>query len=228
MRYPDIKHLMRRVFAKLDAEPVLLSVPLREGSSAPFLFERRDLQTLTSGMISDPQWAILALGIFEELDAGGVAGITGLMSRFLDPGAPISYRPMSFAMDIASGVGAARKAEIVQQAQTALLKDYLNFPMPQLESVVDGLDLGDAFREPPVSDVPVLVLSGTLDGRTYPESQREAVAGLQKVHIVTIEDAGHNLFMSSPEVTKVIQSFMRGDTVGVTRIKVDIPAPDFD
>ena len=228
MRYPDIKHLMRRVFAKLDAEPVLLSVPLREGSSAPFLFERRDLQTLTSGMISDPQWAILALGIFEELDAGGVAGITGLMSRFLDPGAPISYRPMSFAMDIASGVRAARKAEIVQQAQTALLKDYLNFPMPQLESVVDGLDLGDAFREPPVSDVPVLVLSGTLDGRTYPESQREAVAGLQKVHIVTIEDAGHNLFMSSPEVTKVIQSFMRGDTVGVTRIKVDIPAPDFD
>ena len=94
--------------------------------------------------------------------------------------------------------------------------------------MVDGLDLGDAFREPPVSDVPVLVLSGTLDGRTYPESQREAVAGLQKVHIVTIEDAGHNLFMSSPEVTKVIQSFMRGDTVGVTRIKVDIPAPDFD
>ena len=228
VRYPDIKGLMLRVYAKLEAEPVLLTVPLKDGGTAPFLLERRDMQTITSGMISDPQWAILALGIYEELDAGGVAGITGLMARFFDPGAPISYRPMSFAMDIASGVGEARNAEIARQAQTALLKDYLNFPMPQLDGVVDGLDLGDAFRDPPVSDVPVLVLSGTLDGRTYPESQREAVSGLKNAHIVTIENAGHNLFMSSPEVTTVIQSFMRGDTIEVDLIKVEIPQPDFD
>jgi len=227
-RYPDIKGLMLRVYAKLEAEPVLLTVPLKDGGTGPFLLERRDMQTITSGMISDPQWAILALGIYEELDAGGVAGITGLMARFFDPGAPISYRPMSFAMDIASGVGEARKAEIARQAQAALLKNYLNFPMPQLDGVVEGLDLGDVFRDPPVSDVPVLVLSGTLDGRTYPESQREAVSGLKNAHIVTIENAGHNLFMSSPEVTTVIQSFMRGDSIEVDRIKVEIPKPDFD
>lgn len=226
-QYPNIKAMLRRVHSKLDAAPVMLSVPLKDGSEAPFLLERRDLQQLMSGMISDPQWAILGLGMYAELDAGGATGITSVMARFIDPGAPISYRPMTFAMDVASGAGASRTAEIVQQAETSLLKDYLNFPMPHLDNYVPGLDLGDAFREAPISDVPTLVLSGTLDGRTYPESGREAVSGLSNAHIVTLNYAGHNLFMSSPEVTALIEAFMRGEVMTTDTITVEIPEPDF-
>ncbi len=226
-QFPDIKALLSRVHAKLDANPVMLSVPLKDGGKAPFLLERRDLQQLMSGMISDPQWAILGLGMYAELDAGGSSGITSIMARFIDPGAPISYRPMTFAMDIASGAGASRTAEIERQAETSLLKDYLNFPMPQLDTYVPGLDLGDAFREAPISDVPVLVLSGTLDGRTYPESGREAVSGLSNAHIITLKNAGHNLFMSSPEVTALIEAFMRGEAMTTDTLTVEIPEPDF-
>lgn len=226
-QYPNIKAMLRRVHSKLDAAPIMLSVPLKDGSEAPFLLERRDLQQLMSGMISDPQWAILGLGIYAELDAGGATGITSVMARFIDPGAPISYRPMTFAMDVASGAGASRTAEIVRQAETSLLKDYLNFPMPHLDNYVPGLDLGDAFREAPISDVPILVLSGTLDGRTYPESGREAVSGLSNAHIVTLNNAGHNLFMSSPEVTALIEAFMRGEVMTTDTITVEIPEPDF-
>ena len=35
-----------------------------------------------------------------------------------------------------------------------------------------------------------------------------------------VENAGHNLFMSSPEVTERIQAFMRGQP-GVERIRID-------
>jgi len=226
-QYPNIKAMLRRVHSKLDAAPVMLSVPLKDGSNAPFLLERRDLQQLMSGMIADPQWAILGLGIYAELDAGGSTGITSIMARFIDPGAAISYRPMTFAMDVASGAGPSRTAEIVRQAETSLLKDYLNFPMPHLDNYVPGLDLGDAFREAPISDVPTLVLSGTLDGRTYPESGREAVSGLSNAHIVTLNNAGHNLFMSSPEVTALIEAFMRGEAMTTDTITVEIPEPDF-
>lgn len=226
-QFPDIKALLSRVHAKLEANPVMLSVPLKDGGKAPFLLERRDLQQLMSGMISDPQWAILGLGMYAELDAGGSSGITSIMARFIDPGAPISYRPMTFAMDIASGAGASRSAEIERQAETSLLKDYLNFPMPQLDNYVPGLDLGDAFREAPISDVPILVLSGTLDGRTYPESGREAVSGLSNAHIITLKNAGHNLFMSSPEVTALIEAFMRGEAMTTDTLTVEIPEPDF-
>lgn len=221
--YPDINGLMRRVHAKLDAAPVMLSVPLEDGGTAPYLLERRDMQQIASGMISDPQWAILGLGIYAELDQGGASGITGLMARWIDPDAPISYRPMSFAMDIASGVGAARKQVINEQAKSSLLADYLNFPMPHLDGVVPNLDLGDAFREAPTSDVPTLVLSGTLDGRTYPESQLEAVSELSQTEVVTIRNAGHNLFMVSPKVTARIQEFMRGEISAVNEIEVELP-----
>ncbi|MEM9938248.1 MAG: alpha/beta hydrolase [Pseudomonadota bacterium] len=224
-RYPDIIGLIRRVHGKLERQPLMLSIPQRDGSTAPFFLERRDMQQFTSGLISDPQRALIALELYTELDTGSTAIITQLLSRFLEPNTPVSLRPMNFAMDNASGTGAARKAEIMRQADTALLKDYLNFPMPQLDGYVPGLDLGDEFREAPVSHVPTLVLSGTLDGRTYVESQREAVAGLSNVHILTIENAGHNLFMASPDVTEVIQIFMRGDDLSADKITIDLPEP---
>lgn len=111
---------------------------------------------------------------------------------------------------------------LLKQAETSLVGRYLNHEV-ELEDVKPELNLGPDFRKDPVSDVPVLLLSGTLDGRTYVESQREAVIGLKNVHIVTVENAGHNLFMSSPEVTTTIQTFMRGDPVETNKITIEFP-----
>jgi len=63
-----------------------------------------------------------------------------------------------------------------------------------------------------------------LDGRTYPDSQREATAGFSNLTPVTIENAGHNLFMVSQEVTETILAFMRGETIEKTRLSVELPA----
>jgi len=131
---------------------------------------------------------------------------------------------MSIATDIASGTGPERRAMLLKQAEKGLVGRYLNHEV-ELEDVRPDLNLGPDFRTDPISDVPVLLLSGTLDGRTYVESQREAVTGLSNAHIVTVENAGHNLFMSSPEVTETIQIFMRGEPVEKTVITV--PFPDF-
>lgn len=58
-----------------------------------------------------------------------------------------------------------------------------------------------------------------------PESQREAVAGLDPLQAITVVDAGHNLFMVSPEVTAAIERFMRGEPIASAQIA--IAAPDF-
>ena len=129
---------------------------------------------------------------------------------------------MPVLMDLASGTGKRRRARIERQARSALLGSWLNFSL-HLEGVVPSLDLGDGFRRKPVSDVPLLLLSGTLDGRTYIESQREAVSGLKNRQLVTVTNAGHNLFMSSPQVTEEIRSFMRGEPVHGSEIVVDLP-----
>lgn len=106
--------------------------------------------------------------------------------------------------------------------QSAVLKSSLNFTLHLLDAAPE-YDLGDDLRTKPVSDTPVLIISGTLYGRTYVESQLEATADLRHRQAATLKNAGHNLFMSSPEVTVAIQGFMRGQNVDGRVIEVDSP-----
>lgn len=221
--YPDIAGLMRRVHARLDAEPLVVSVPQEDGSMVEIRVDRRDAQRFASGLVSDPQYASLMLMIYASLDAGDTTLLTMVLQRFGVSNGPIELGAMSTAMDIASGIDAERLAEVERQAETSVMGAYLNFPMPQLSGVWADFDLGDEFRTPPAGDTPVLLLSGTLDGRTYVESQAESVARLENVTIVTVENAGHNLFMSSDEVHGAIHEFMRGETVDDQTIEIDLP-----
>lgn len=222
-KYPNVKALIARVLNQLEETPLLVQVPTREGEAAPFLLQKRDLQKYTSALVADPARVVWILDIYRSLDEGDTAPLIALLQRAIDPSdTAISFRPMTTLMDVASGSGADRREMITQQAETALLGLHMNFSM-HLETVDPSLDLGEDFRRPPVSDVPTLVLSGTLDGRTYLESGQEATAGLSNRQTVIVENAGHNLFMLSPEVTETIQDFMRGQEVDGRTILVDLP-----
>ena len=95
--------------------------------------------------------------------------------------------------------------------------------MPQALTELEQIDLGDDFRAKPESSIPTLVLTGSLDGRTYPESQREATSGLTNATHITVQGAGHNLFMASPEVEEVMSSFLSGQPVTRSTIEVSVP-----
>ncbi|MFY0638733.1 alpha/beta fold hydrolase [Maricaulis maris] len=221
--YPDIAGLMRRVHAQLEAEPILIQVPQEDGPAIPFLLQRHNVQQFSSGLIADPANAGLLPALYASLEQGDTTLATRLLGFFWTPGEPLSLNAMSTAMDIASGIDADRLAAVEAQAETSLLGLYLNFPMPQLNDAVDGLDLGADFRTGPTGDTPVLLLTGTLDGRTYPQSQREAVADLSDVTRVVVRNAGHNLFMTTPEVGEVMHRFMRGEPMDDTEIVIDLP-----
>lgn len=223
-KYPDVKALIARVHANLEAAPLMLEIPAKTGDTAPYLLQRRNMQQFTSALAADPARAALILNVYDQLDQGDTSMITGLLQQAVDPtDTAISMRPMSFLMDVASGSGEARREMLWNQADTALLGAQMNFSLP-LETVDPSLDLGDAFRTPPVSDVPTLVLSGTLDGRTFLKSGNEATAGLSARQVVIVENAGHNLFMMSPEITETIQAFMRGENVDGQNLTVDLPS----
>ncbi len=220
--YPDIKALMRRVHARLDASPVMMSVPVKDGA-ADMLLTREVMQLSASASIADPQGAARLLMLYLAVDAGITEPVAGLIGRFITPGAPESFRLMPLAMDIASGIGAKRRSTVSREADAALLGDLLNYPMPQLSGALD-LDLGDAFRKAPQSSIPALLLIGTLDGRTYPPEQSAATAGLRRLKTVTVVNAGHNLFMVSKEITETIKRFMRREAIEKSEIVVDAPS----
>jgi len=224
--YPDVKALMRRVLAKLEANPVMLHLEGADGENIDYLLQKQTMQMMTSALISDPERVVMLLQLYTAADAGIYDPIAGLVKRFfLEPQPQVSWKAMSLAMDVASGIGDERLARVEREAKDALLGDLLNFPMPHLRGVFKDFELDDDFRKAPVSDVPTLLLTGTLDGRTYPKAQQEAVAGLTNVSTVIVQNAGHNLFMSSPEVTQTIQRFMRGEEIGDTTI--ELPLPNF-
>ena len=222
-RYSDIAGMVRRVLSRLDDEPVLVDIPQRDGSTAQLLVQRHHAQQFASMLISDPQNAAILLALFASLDGGDTRLLSGLLQRFHTPNETIGLRPMPTAMDIASGIDSARLAAFQREAATGLVGGYLNFPMPQVFGAWDGFDLGDDFREAPMGETEVLVVSGTLDGRTYVDSQSEAVSGLSNAHIVTVHNAGHNLFMSSDEVHATIHAFMRREGDLVSDITVELP-----
>lgn len=226
--YPDIAGLIQRVNARLEVEPLLVHVPQREGDPVPFLVQRRHAQQMGSALISDPGFAALALAMYASLDQGDDRMVTGVLARFqsmgfLALGEPITLRAMPTAMDLASGISATRLTEFEQQRESALFGSQLNFPMPHILGAWNNFDLGESFRTGPAGNTPVLLLTGTLDGRTYPQGQAEAVSGLSNVTQVTIQNAGHNLFMSSPDVHDVIHQFMRDETIEPSMLSVDLP-----
>lgn len=222
MIYPDIKALIGRVHDTLESDPMLLHLTMKDGAEVDYLLQRRDMQQLASAMISDPWRVNRLLGLYLAVDHGITAPLELTFSQFVESGKPISLDPMSTAMDIASGMTRGRRDEVARQAETALLKDYLNFSY-HYDGIAPELDLGDDFRTKPESDVPVLLLSGTLDGRTYIESQLEAVSELGNLNTITVENAGHNLFMSSVEVQEAINRFLEGKPVLKDVISIDLP-----
>ncbi|QBY05705.1 alpha/beta fold hydrolase [Thalassotalea sp. HSM 43] len=222
--YPDVIALAKRVNNKLQDKPITLTVPQKDGKSVEFLFQKRHMQGIASATISDPhRYVAMLLSIYSEIDNGTTAMLPSIIERAGLLNDKVSFDIMSFAMDVASGVTDERLTLIEQQAPDSVVGKMLNFPMPQLNKVIPGLDLGDDFRAKPKSDVATLLLSGTLDGRTYMQSQYEATAGLTNVTKVTVKNAGHNLFMLSPKVTDTIKAFLADKPIEDKEIEFVLP-----
>lgn len=223
-QYPDIKGLIARIHQQLLDKPIKVTLQSKAASGNTLLFQKHHLQILASSMITDPQrYVSVLLKLYKSIDVGNLEILNGLLARGYFDENQISFEAMPLAMDIASGITAERLALVEQQAKTSLLGLMLNFPMPQLNNQLNGLDLGDSFRADPINNIPTLLLSGTLDGRTYLASQYEATSGLSALTKVTIENAGHNLFMSSPKVTQVIKQFLNDQAIKDKTISIDLP-----
>lgn len=226
--YPDIKELMRRVHAKLELEPMRVHMKSHDGPILVYLLQRKDMQLLAAGMIADPASAALMLDVYRAIDEGVEPALDRIPARLLPDslvaaGKPITLQAMPIAMDIASGATADHLRMVSEQAKSAILGNYLD-PARLFEGMASDLDLGDAFRKNPSSEVPVLVLGGTLDGRTPIESQREAITELKNATMITIENAGHNLFdEESPAIQDTIDRFMEGRAIRGDVIKVELP-----
>ncbi len=218
---PDLSVLMRRVHERLEAEPARLTA-MTPGGPLELQMGGFGIQTLAGALVANPPTLSMLPGLYLALDAGQTEVLAPFLGRM---GGMVEISGMPEAMDLASGISAERLRLVEHEARTAVLGDALNFPMPHLLGSVPGVDLGDDFRAPLRIEHPALLVAGTLDGRTPLEEQAEVVDQFHNRTRVTVENAGHNVFESHPDVQDLIVRFFRGEAVADTRLT--LPPPTF-
>ncbi|WP_224248530.1 alpha/beta fold hydrolase [Hyalangium gracile] len=215
------KRLRSRLKTLLDElerspRPVKFTDP-KTGASQTWLASRFDLQLAAFESLRDPATFQRFLALLSALEAGAFEAMA--------PFAPLlrggTLEPMPLAMDAASGVSPTRRARIAREAGTAMLGGAVNAGVPEAAWIPGMVDLGEAFRGPLKASNPVLMISGTLDGRTPPDNAEALRPGLSRAVHLVLEGAGHDgLFQSDPRILERMKSFMRGEKVADERLEV--------
>ena len=214
---PDFLGLMKSVFDRLDKEPAIVEITdPRTKQKVKVTVNKFVMQYIAANNIGTTVAASYP-ALFYRASKGD----------FTDP-AQIWFNDsrdgigsaMSYMMDCASGLTAARRERIQREAKDTLLEDLSNYPFPDICQEWKAPDLGDTFRSLVRSDVPVLFISGTLDARTPISNAEEYRAGFPNSTHLIIEGAVHSdpLFLSSPKIKDVMLEFMKGLPVSTTRI----------
>jgi pimeloyl-ACP methyl ester carboxylesterase len=226
-RVPDLLGLMRTVLDRLERQPVSVDIAhpatrtrVTVGISA-FDLQRLTAQSLGSVERMQPlpaAYVKMAGGDFED-----IARVLLVAREREGVGSA-----MKFMMDCSSGASPERLQLVAREAPECLLGDALNFPYPDIRAAWGNPDLGDAFRAPVRSTVPVLLFCGDLDARTPPANARELLTGLSNGQLVILENGGHdfNLF-GNAELRGILVRFLSGKPPRSLPSMVALPALRF-
>lgn len=221
-KYPNLEQSIQAVHQKLKQEPIVYTYQdFRTGKEETVGISNFELQFAIAGFfIKDPQNSRKLPQAYKEMQEGNfssVAPMIALLKRYLSQ----EIRPMSFAMDMNSGISSERKARIAKEMQEATLGSTVNFLYYEWMDALDFGQLPDEFRTLPENKVNALLLSGSLDGRTYPEAARNIAKSFKKGKHIIIDNAGHNLYMTDPLISDLVLNFFKGEKIGVTEIKLE-------
>jgi pimeloyl-ACP methyl ester carboxylesterase len=160
--------------------------------------------------------------LYREIEEGKTAEVVRAVQLLIRGWA----RPATFYLtDGASSASPARLTLLEREAPECLLGNSANFPFPEINTAYKPRDLGAGFWEPVATDLPLLVISGTLDGNTPAEQAAEQLKrcpnGMQHIS----ENAAHNDMLIPEGVHEAIVEFLgRGET---GRLSSSMPVPVF-
>lgn len=222
---PDFLGLMKIVLDRLDKQPMTVEVTNSQTKQKiPVVVNKYAMQLLTASTIGSERIAVLPKLYYaaSKGDFSETAAYLGLLAGYVGSGSVMSYMT-----DCSSGASPERLKKIEREAKNTLLGNAANTEFPEVCAAWGNPDLGKEFRSPVKSNVPVLFISGTLDGRTPVSNAVAARKGFPNSTHLIIEGAWHSdpLFLSSPKIKDVMLEFMRGVPVSTT--KITLPPPKF-
>ncbi len=214
---PDFLGLMKTVFDRLDREPAIVEITdPRTKQKVQVTVNKFVMQFIAANNIGTEVTASYP-ALFYRASKGDYSNPAQVWFNQTRSGIGSA---MSYMMDCASGITATRHERIKRESAGTLLEDLSNFPFPAICEVWKAPDLGDVFRSPLRSNIPVLFISGTLDARTPVSNAEEYRVGFPNSQHLIIDGAVHSdpLFLSSPKIKEVMLEFMKGAPLSTTRV----------
>lgn len=221
--FDDMQGSVRRVLETVRRHPVEASSPMHGGRKVSIgEYDTKIAIANALGRRSSQRMLPLLLRQAEVGDYSLLASFVLMMREDLG-----TFRAMPLAMDVASGQSPQRRALVEAQARESLFGDALNFPFPDLADGLGLTDLGESFRGPLRSDVPVLFISGTLDGRTPPANAQALLPGFSRGRQLLVRGASHDneLWLGNAGIAGNIADFLAGRPVSDEVL--DVPLPVF-
>jgi pimeloyl-ACP methyl ester carboxylesterase len=221
---PDMTALLRRVLAKLKREPIAVTITDRSaGKKIQVHIGPEALQRLLVLDIGDGNDFPVFPALLLTIERGDPSILAWFVEKRYNQAAGPNL--MAYGMRCSGGATASRDREIAREATLSILSNTLNGPYPAVCEALPSVALGDDFRTPIVSDLPVLFISGTLDSNTPPYQAEQVRWGLPHALHIVVPNAGHEDLEPNDEVQAAIADYFAGKDVSSRRIA--LPAPDF-
>jgi pimeloyl-ACP methyl ester carboxylesterase len=219
---PDIVGLMAGVHGRLAERPPTVTVRSGDGTPVAMSIGAFEVQLLAAFVIGDPEGLALVFHAYRAMDGGDYSLVGQLLYDNLRKNALV-LQPVPIIRDILSGISAQRLAKVGAQAARAVHGDAMSFPMPHLRGGLSIPDLGDEFRGGVKTDVPTLLLTGTLDGWTYPEDHRDILRDFSDRRQILVVNGGYQLLNRSRLLAGRVATFMRGESLDQSAIELAAP-----
>jgi pimeloyl-ACP methyl ester carboxylesterase len=180
------------------------------GGTTPVAVGPFDIQLLVASTLGDRKQMAMLPQFLGAAARGNFAPFAMMKAAAARQGINSAFEAL---MDCQTGIAPARLGRVTGERSRSLFgRATLDFPEHCAGWGVGVLPA--SFREPVRTGVPVLLISGTLDGRTPVLNASEAQAHLSRSTHLVIEGASHgdDLFLSSPDIVRTLLRFLAGDS----------------
>ncbi len=217
-RIPDLVALIRRVRDRLAERPARVEIETPAGERRAVVVSPFDLEWYTRSLLTTRNAIAHVPAFFLAMEEGDFTELARVADGWRTASAPAAT---IFAQRCGSGASAERELRIVRERSSAALGDATDFAEANVCRAWGIVPLPESFREPVRSTLPVLFVSGTLDGDTPESNAAEVSPGFPNGAQLRVEGAAHALLGCDDASTREsIVRFLGGGKVGKTRISL--------
>ncbi len=215
---PDLLSLMSSILERLLQPVVVQTLHPDTEEEVDIVIGAYDLQLVTANGLGDSRFLSELPLRYLAMSKRDYSWLAGQVVRLrLNQTSNVMYE----AVDLASGATAKRKEQISREAQETLLGNAINEPFHALGDVLGYPNCGDDFRGRLVSDVPIVLVGGSLDARTPISNAADLLPDLANGQLISVTGASHDIAIRGDhcqELALCRNQFLRGEELSISQL----------